>query len=607
MSSEKRGKNRLKGFYKYRVGSKETTLAIEEYYAALDCPRSLALWLMFSNNEHDQMVNVTWDPLAYDTLQASRDSYMATKFLSKYEGLNLHLDKDEEAWKKFDKFELLCKSTNDRFRHLASDPLYQGAAVWIHNESTRKIAELLGDFNPAEFASSPDWGPGASTKVKRRDASATEKFQNESGITRDLYSLVSPELMGQMYPHWSQHLVTGGVYPPPKSGGTYPCYEVGNKVITVAKDAKSNRVIAIEPGINLWFQKSIGEMVRSRLRRVGINLNSQKRNQLLAKKGSLTGDLATVDMESASDSVSTSVVRELLPPDWFTIMDTCRSHYGHLRGQVHKWAKFSSMGNGFTFELESLIFYAVAKSCVEYLRVTGDKTVSVYGDDVILPTSAFKMFSEMMTFYGFRINERKSHTSGFFRESCGDHYFSGFDLKPIYLKGRLSSILTVYRLANAVRRLAHRQCNYMACDARFRPMFDLLVQRTPKALRLRVPEGLGDGGFIGNFDEATPTSAYLKPKSLYVEGYEVQQLGEVAECYESEQNGYLLAELWRISDREPASLPFRKRLSRLESLRRLITWNDVEFQGRNSVPRHQTKMRLSMSLVRQWYDLGPWA
>ncbi len=596
MSSKKRDIQFLKGLGQYRVAPKETTLAIEAFLSSLDHPRALTVWILFKENEHEQIANLDWDPKSYNSLSDARDSYTATKFLSKYPGLALGADLDEAAWLKFREFELLCKNTNARFRNLSSDSLYKGRAVRLHSEVIRKIEKLLGEFSPEEFFKMPDWGPGASTLIKRKDASAAYKFQSEIGITRDLYSLLPLSLMRKIYPHWTRHLAMES---------TYPCYQVGNKVITVAKDAKTNRVIAVEPGMNLFFQKSIGDMIALRLRRVGVDLRWQSRNQKLAKIGSITGQLATVDLSSASDSISLSVARELLPSRWYTVMDTCRSHYGHFLGQVVKWEKFSSMGNGFTFPLESLIFYAIAKCCVEYL--TPDiNTVSVYGDDIILPVSAKELFSEMMAFYGFRINERKSHFDSPFRESCGVHYYSGFDLKPLYLQGKLSTIQTVYQFANAVRRLAHRRNGSLGCDAKFQTLFDHLVAKVPKAFRFRIPETLGDGGFIGNLDEATPRRA-----NFGIEGYEVRHVSEVAKCYTEERIGYLLAELWRISEREGGSLPSRERSSMLETLRKIavrqtLTWNDVGFEGRNSVPLHETRLALSVSIVRLWYDLGPW-
>jgi len=596
MYSKNRSKDFLKGVRTYRVTPQVELAAIETFLSSLDCARALTVWLLFTSSEHDQLVNLAFDPLAYNTAEEAQGAYIATCFFSKYSNLHLDTDKDRVALTKFEEFETLCRTTNARFDHLESDPLFKGPIVRLHSAVVRKIQDVLGEFDVDEFVSYADWGPGASTTIKRRDASAARKFQNETGITRDLHFLLPTELLRVCYPLWTQHL----------ESREYPNFQIGNRIVTVPKNAKTNRVIAIEPGINLWFQKSIGDMIALRLLRVGIDLKHQERNQHLARVGSIDSSLATVDLSSASDSISDSVVRELVPPKWYSVMDSCRSRYGVFSDQsVKRWAKFSSMGNGFTFPLESLIFYAVAKCCVEYCKPTGRNTVSVYGDDVIIPTSCYRLFSELMTFYGFRINETKSYATSPFRESCGAHYFSGIDLKPVYLKDKLSSILTIYRLANAIRRLAFRQGAYLACDAKYRAAFDLLVSSVPKALRLRIPNSLGDGGFISCFDEATPVRLGRTTSTFGWEGFRVRHVQEAAlSCYE-EGVGYSLAVYWRMSKRDVGLSLHPEHPYTLKATSDLTAF-DAEDTGGNLTPLHRTKLKVARSVVPQWDDLGPW-
>lgn len=605
MSSKKQSSKFLKGLTSFRVPPGIDSLAVEEYMSALDCPRALTVVILWRNSEHEQIAQLEFNPLHYSDMVHCRDSYAATKFLSKFEGLSLSSDLDKVAFEKFDKFELLCKSTNRRFRFLELDPLFKGSTVWLHNAVIHKISKILGDFESDEFFSMPDWGPGASTLIKRRDASPAKKFQCETGITRDLHDLIPDALLEGNYPLWFRQLKLSG----------FPGYQLGNKVITVPKDASTNRVIAIEPGINLWFQKSIGNMIRRRLLRSGVDLRWQTSNQQLARLGSISNRIATVDLSSASDSISCAVVEELLPPRWYHLMDACRSHYGSRNDSNFKWEKFSSMGNAFTFELESLIFYAVACCCAERQHL-GSSEVNAYGDDVILPSACYEEFSRMMTFYGFVVNGKKSHYDSPFRESCGGHYYRGVDIKPVYMKSRLSSIPSLFRLANAVRRLARRRNNYFGCDVKFRRLFERLVQLVPRPLRLRIPEGLGDGGFIGSFDESTPSRARHG-----IEGYRTSSLVEVSKTYLDETEGYLLYSLWRlpetVSPFEDTSIQFvvptlvfplpgsPERRARLKAIATLTSGELLD--GRNAVPLSgRLKFRLANSLVRQWCDLGPW-
>lgn len=605
MSFKKHGTRDPKGFGQYRVSTELEPLVIQEFLSALDCPRALTVAILVRNREYEQLAKLSFNPLDYASTHDLRCAYSATKFLSKYADFDSGLDLNDIALEKFEEFELLCRSTNNRFRHLGADPLYKGTAVWLHHAISRKISSMLGDFSWDEFFCVPDWGPGASTLIKRRDACTSIKFQFETGITRDLLSLVPLAKLQEVYPLWGNHLATENVF---------PTFVAGNKVTTVPKDSTTNRVIAIEPGFNLFFQAAIGDMIKGRLRRCGVDLRWQNRNQQLALSGSLTSKLATVDMSSASDSIAIEVVRELIPPDWFEVMDACRSHYGTRSGfPLRKWEKFSSMGNGFTFQLESLIFYAISFCCAEYLHCS-TKDVSVYGDDIIVPTDVFELLSEVMSFYGFRINTKKSHYGSYFRESCGAHYHHGVNVKPIYFKSKLTSILSVYRLANAIRRLAYRfSGSWYGCDSRFGHVHHLLVQSVPQALRLWIPDQLGDGGFVVDFDKALPVRA-----GRGYEGFHVWHLQEVSHTHSEERLGYLLAELWRMDKRSRTELLIDEALidgtilndpgSRRAILKAIAEITRLDWKGGlNKVPyTGRVKLRLSKSIVTQWRDLGPW-
>lgn len=585
MSSKKYGRNFLKGIASYRVPQEVTSCFVEKYLVALDCPRALTVLILWKNSEFEQIAKLEFNPLDYLTVTEVRGAYAATKFLSKYKDFSLPYDLKQVAVKKFEEFELLCRQTNSRFRRPQSDPLYRDQIVWLHHAIRRKICDVLGEISFDEFFSRADWGPGATTLMKRRQASSSNKFQREVGITRDLHALIPIDVLKGQYPLWASHLSDIG----------FPNFQVGNKVVTVPKDATTDRVIAIEPGINLWFQLSIGRQIGDRLRRVGIDLRDQSHNQRLARLGSIDSSLTTVDLSSASDSISVEVVRELLPADWFHLLDRCRSHYGTLEGKLVKWEKFSSMGNGFTFPLESLIFWAVARCTADF--ICGKRsTVSVYGDDVILPTSSFKLFSELMLFYGFRINLRKSHSVSLFRESCGSHYFSGVDIKPFYLKDRISSLPAVFRAANGTRRISFRFASQLACCSSFRAPFDYLVRKVPWALRLRIPDSLGDGGFISNFDEASPSRARHG-----IEGYHVLNLVAVSKTYVDDGIGVLLSRLWSMSP-QPERAEGHPRLNSLSDFNFLKSRSLGNLVPLSGVQR----IRLAKSLVSQWCDLGPW-
>jgi len=567
MTSKRRNKGTAVAVSTFRAATSITDEAIFNILAALDCPRSLAVWLLYKSKEHQQLVDLTVVPTHYGTPVAFRNAYQATEFLSKASFLKLDNDRKQVAITKFLEFEELCGKTNRRFKDLSLDPLFQGPNVWLLNATIRKIDGILGDFSADEFVDEANWGPGVSTLTKGTHVSAVNKFQSESGITRELYNFIAPWFKAA-YPLWASTF-SDSVNPELKTFR----FEAGNEVITVPKNAKTDRVIAIEPGFNIWFQKAIGSMIRRRLQRRGVNLNSQNRNQQLALLGSKAGELATVDFSSASDSISKELVRTLVSPRWLQIMEICRSATGVQDGTPFLWNKFSSMGNGFSFEVESLIFYAAALAVCEYAEVSTSE-ISVFGDDVIIPSSCFELFEKFCEFLGFRVNKKKSYSSGYFRESCGSHYFSGLDCKPIFLKERLTDARSFYKLANRVRDLAHRRNSHCGCDASFRHAWRHLVRGVPDRIRFVIPVGYGDGGFIGNFDEALPT----RPRGG-IEGYLFQAVIDTGISQYSDKMGMLLARLKGRSDRE---------------------------YGNNYTLRGRTRMRVSRILAHQWYNLGGW-
>jgi hypothetical protein len=601
MKTEFSNARALKESRDFRVPQQSTDVTICQLLQSLDTPRSLAVWLLYHYGEHDGLLSLDVKPEHYANAQMFRDDYVATNLLSKAVFLKTSFNKETVAFEKFRKFELLCNHTNRRFLNPSLDPKNQGTNVWLLNATKRKIQQVLGDFDGTELVDDANWGPGVSTLIKGHEVSGYNKFRAERGITRDLYSLIV-DWFPVAYPSWADHLSR-------EYGESWAVFQDGNKIVTVPKNSKTDRVIAIEPGINLWFQKAVGSMIRRRIRRFGIDLNDQSRNSTLAQEASSNSSLATVDFSSASDSISTEVVRELLPPRWFLLLDAMRSKRGvDDKGEKIIWNKFSSMGNGFTFELESLIFFAAASAVVE--RRQAEHTISVFGDDVILPSDCFDEYAEFCDFLGFRVNTEKSFHTGLFRESCGSHYFSGVDCKPVFLKERLSNVETVYKLANNIRRLSHRYGHNDFCDERFGSCWRRLFDWVPEPLRFVVPISAGDTGFIGNLDESGATRARYG-----IEGYFYRSLVSIGVTRTGDGQGLVLAQLRRlgassISTDDVVSL--RKSISILRysgtphKLKHYMLRPDLIASGESYSLRGRVRRAICSSLVAQWYNLGPW-
>jgi len=249
-------------------------------------------------------------------------------------------------------------------------------------------------------------------------------------------------------------------------------------LFTVPKNSDIDRVAAKEPDLNMFLQKAFGNQIRTCLKRAGVDLNDQTHNQELARIGSITGSLMTVDLSSASDSVTYELVKRVLPSDWFYYLDLVRSKTTLVDDCVHVNEMFSSMGNGFTFELESLIFLAITQAVAYFRGIRGQ--ISVYGDDIIAPSELNLDLTSALAFCGFRLNESKSFWTGSFRESCGAHWYGGRDVSPFYIRKPFSTISDLILTLNQLVEWASRVISVV--DPRYEGLFWKYAKLVPESL-----------------------------------------------------------------------------------------------------------------------------
>lgn len=329
--------------------------------------------------------------------------------------------------------------------------------------ASKVIEEILGATVPEE-ALIGQFSGGASTSRSRTESHPASKFTGQADIT----SAAIPwfNVLKELCPGWLEH----------PNCSTVLREVPGNVLFTVPKTTDIDRCAAKEPDINMFLQKGLGSYIRSRLRRVGIDLNDQSRNQRLARQGSILGDLATLDLSSASDSISRELVFQLLPSCWFAVLDEVRSPITIIDGEEHVNEMFSSMGNGFTFELESLLFYALARATAYFKGIRG--VISVYGDDIIVPTDVAADLQWVLKVFGFSVNSTKSFSEGPFRESCGGHYYNGVDITPFYVRKPITKLIDLIHVANAIRRWSASSMGILSPE--LEPLWLLLRDEIPR-------------------------------------------------------------------------------------------------------------------------------
>lgn len=210
-------------------------------------------------------------------------------------------------------------------------------------------------------------------------------------------------------------------------GRVKPRIVAGNRLEKVPKNWKTDRMIACEPEGNVALQLAFDSFAKAKLHKWGINLSDQSRNQKYAREASLSDGLATIDLSMASDTLAQATVELLLPGQFYTYLDRVRSPL-YRAGETWKtFQKFSSMGNGATFALETLVFAAACKA-------VGAHTMSVYGDDIIVNVEAAEPLIALLAYLGFTVNGDKSYLRGPFRESCGVNCYQGVDVTPFYVR-----------------------------------------------------------------------------------------------------------------------------------------------------------------------------
>lgn len=351
-------------------------------------------------------------------------------FWRKRADINLGRDLQSEALAKFLAAENRCRETNAIFRaHSQGRLQFHPDVEWMLYSAQQKICAFLRkhfpEGAPEVHELKPRFGPGATTTTPKKNACIPMKLWNTPACAANTTSLL-PRMMEQ------SGLTREGLW-------TFPVE--GSKVSFAPKNATALRPVCTEPAWNGMFQNGLGDALRRPLLSIGINLRDQSANQRGAMYGSIHGKTATVDKSAASDLNSLGLTKWLFPMDWEKLLFELSCRETTLPdGTIIELHKLSSMGNGFTFPIECLVFWALATAavdfCVAHEGLIRDHYpgVLVYGDDVILPVPALQRYKEVLNAAGFLVNEKKTHSSGSFRESCGKDFISGTDVRPWFCK-----------------------------------------------------------------------------------------------------------------------------------------------------------------------------
>lgn len=506
----------------------------------INTPRALSVYLMLKYEEYSQYLDLKIDPCHYEDASVFRGDLLVTKVMSKSPNLP-HIsagDRRKEAVTTFKRSEARCKEINDMFWATPDTQL----PVWFFSlqNFVAKLLDPLTQESLDRILDLTSHGPGSTTGVRGVGSTVVEKFQQHMHLTTNLYPFCR-SIMGSNWSDLNDH---------PRE------IVKGSRFTTVPKTAKTDRGICVEPTLNVYLQKGIGAYIRRRLRKFGCDLDVQADANRQAAKEAYSRSLATLDLSAASDSIAWFMLQRLIPSEWVHLLDLARSPCTKVNGEWVRLEKVSSMGNGFTFELESMIFLLLARSIVP-----SDEwhDVQVFGDDIIVPRHYAGQVIDALNFLGFSVNGSKSFLEGNFFESCGTDWFKGSPVRPFYLKGQNDEIPYAVQIANKLRLWSSQTYSGLGCDSSIKPLWLELLRHIPKAWRdCRVPLHLGDCGILTSRDEVRHVrSIESLTGAKFEEGYYIKTVSLKPKKREYRTYGVLLDAMTTIGVSDVATKGFR--------------------------------------------------
>jgi len=336
----------------------------------INTPRSLSILICLRHGDVRGAVSFHCSPAHYSDPEAYARDNMATEFIRKCEipGCAKPGQLEHESFERLMATERLCYQTNRRLSRFLDGLLDQPGDARILkfiDDVRKKIRWLVGPL-PTDL-SRCGFGPGATLTNPSRYSTIPDKIESvPCGTPRAmyLYDLLFADCA------WER---AGGPNQRQRQ------YSRGNRFFTVPKTALTLRGAALSPNVNGFLQKGIGRYLRQRLKRANIHIGGQESasglfpvndftskdvHRRLAHQSSLLDDLATIDLSDASNTISRRLIELLWPHQWFSLLSDCREPF--IQRPDGRWQlleMFSAMGNAFTFELETITFWAIASCC----------------------------------------------------------------------------------------------------------------------------------------------------------------------------------------------------------------------------------------------------
>jgi len=304
----------------------------------------------------------------------------------------------------------------------------------ILDEVTNRVSILFGELDWRDII--PKHGPGATADAK----TGTDKY---------LFSYW-PEKLETVFPflYFCNHREDLHY----ESACSTDPTEFPARLLAVPKTLKGPRMIASEPVAHQFIQLGLMEWLRNKLPkplRACISFKNQIPSQEFCLEASKKGDYGTVDLSAASDRLSCWVVERVFKcnPALLDALFASRTRTVTNATKLgpdftFSLKKFAPMGSGVTFPVQTICYALISIAVLHYERgikptmasITSlSREIRVFGDDIILPSSAVPTLAGLLSYLYLKVNASKTHYRGHFRESCGMDAYNGVDVTPLYL------------------------------------------------------------------------------------------------------------------------------------------------------------------------------
>ncbi len=447
-------------------------------------PRALAVKLLANAGEWKQLQELKCRPRHYADSESYFYDSIVTDLLRKCD-LPSGVDREAAAVATFYACEKQNATTNVRLsRFLPESRL-------LDDRTDERVCDFISHWRKDVkmiLGNLPDHlTPRFSQGATYADAGSLITIPDKMSSAPTIYSATRCLL-----PHWNEtswsRALTGE-----RPWQSDPTTVRGNVFFTVPKDGLKFRGCCKEASIPVTYQLDAGRIMKERLLRIGIDLRlGQDVHRSLARVASESDDIATVDMSNASDLLARLLPKLVLPGQWYELLDSLRATHTEIEGRQVRLEKFSSMGNGFTFELETLLFSTLARTVIR-LEGGDPDLVRCYGDDLIVPSRYYLSVAAGLRMFGFTLNMDKTFAKGPFRESCGGDYWNGVPVRALFIKELPDEPQQWIALVNGLRRVACADGSPSSRWDRLRRTWFRALDHIPDHIRrCRGPEHLGD-------------------------------------------------------------------------------------------------------------------